>query len=264
MVGAAKNLIRKVFAGAGLDVKRISNPVPVLAGSAQRPVGMMGLLLEDLRVRGLSCKSIMDVGAHRANWSRLAQNVFPDAKFTLIEPLIEMEPELQRFCADHPTACYFLAGAGAEGGSLVLTLDDHGLSGSSFLPQPDEKLLKVGKQREIKIITIDDLVSSNACPMPDLMKLDVQGFELEALKGASSTFGRTAGYILEVSLFCFYGPKNPIFHEVVCFMKQRGYVAYDFGGFMRRSLDGALGQCDICFVQENGIFRTANDWWPAQ
>ena len=92
--------------------------------------------------------------------------------------------------------------------------------------------------------------------MPDLMKLDVQSFELEALKGASSTFGKTAAYILEVSFFSFYVPEAPVFNEVVYFMKQRGYVAYDFAGFQRRPLDGALGQCDICFVQENGVFRT--------
>ena len=117
MIGTAKDLIRKMFASAGLEIKRISNPA---VGSSQRAVGKMDLLLEDLRARGLSCESIMDVGANRANWSRMAQQIFPDAKFTLIE----MKPELERFCADHPQAAYLLIGAGAENGTLVLTISD--------------------------------------------------------------------------------------------------------------------------------------------
>jgi hypothetical protein len=92
MISTAKDLARTLFERAGFEIKRISNPVRV--GSAQRPVGIMDLLLEDLRARGLRCESIMDVGANRARWSRMAQKVFPDAKLILIEPLIEMKPDL--------------------------------------------------------------------------------------------------------------------------------------------------------------------------
>jgi hypothetical protein len=38
------------------------------------------------------------------------------------------------------------------------------------------------------------------------------------------------------------------------------YVVYDFAGFARRPLDGALGQCDICFVKRNGFLRVSNEW----
>ena len=56
------------------------------------------------------------------------------------------------------------------------------------------------------------------------------------------------------------GDKMPEFAEVIAFMKARGYVAYDFPGFLRRPLDQALGQCDICFVQENGFLRSSHAW----
>src|SRR5262245_52163029 len=115
-----RKIVRQVFPSAGLDIKRIS--IQVIAGSPESPVGVMDLLLEVLRARGLSCQSIMDVCAHRGDWSRMAQQIFAEAQFTLIEPLIEMKPELERFCADHPGAFYILAGAGAENGVLVLTV----------------------------------------------------------------------------------------------------------------------------------------------
>jgi FkbM family methyltransferase len=241
------------------ELKIEPTPDPLLLPCGQKAVGRMDTLLEDLRDRGLRCAVIFDVGAHRASWSRMAQQIFADAHFTLIEPLLEMQEELEHFCVEHPGSRYFLAGAGARKGELTLTIPDD-LAGSSFLPAPDENQLTDGRQRIVPIITIDDVIAQSP-PIPDLMKLDIQGFELEALKGASTTFGRTAAYILEVSLFSFSDvPGMPEFYEVVRFMKERGYVVYDFPGFLRRPLDGALGQCDVCFVEENGRFRTSHDW----
>jgi hypothetical protein len=151
----------------------------------------------------------------------------------------------------------FLAGAGAKKDILTLTIWDD-LAGSSFLPKPDKKLKDVGKQREIEIITIDDLLHSSKLNYPELIKIDIQGFELEVLKEAEKTFGNTEVYILEVSQFPFGG--TPILSDVINFMFERDYVVYDFPGFLRRPFDGALGQCDICFVKKDVFLRKSNAW----
>ena len=257
--------IRRLLHLLGIDIVRFkSNPAwnGTLAsvGSDKRPIGRMDHLLEDLKIRGLNCKTILDVGAHSANWSRMAKKVYPYADFCLIEPQIEMKEQLENFCIEFKDSIYFLSGAGAKNDVLTLTLFDD-LGSSSFLPHSDAQLKHGGKQREIKIITIDDLINSEKIKPPELIKLDVQGFELEALKGASKTFGYTEAYILEVSLFSFEDvPGMPIFSDVINFMLERGYVVYDFPGFLRRPLDGALGQCDICFVKRNGFLRNSNSW----
>ncbi len=186
----------------------------------------------------------------------MAKKIYPEANFVLIEPQIEMKDDLERFCEEFKGSVYFLAGAGAKKGTLTLTIWDD-LAGSTFALKPDENLKKTGKQREIEIITIDDLIDSGKIDNPELIKLDIQGFELEALKGAQKTFGYTEVYILEVSLFQFWSPDTPIFSDVVNFMLERDYVVYDFAGFWRRPLDGALGQCDVCFVKRNGFLRSS-------
>jgi hypothetical protein len=30
--------------------------------------------------------------------------------------------------------------------------------------------------------------------------------------------------------------------------------------FLRRPLDGAIGQCDICFVKKDGFLKKSNEW----
>ncbi|MEO5999936.1 MAG: FkbM family methyltransferase [Chitinophagaceae bacterium] len=188
----------------------------------------------------------------------MAKNVFPESDFCLIEPQREMKDYLDGFCKEFKGSVYFLAGAGSKSGQLNLTIWDD-LVGSSFLPKQDLNLEDQGKQRPVEIVTIDELIKSSKIGVPEIIKPDIQAFELEALNGATSTFGITEVFIMEVSFFRF-AEAMPLFWEVINFMFQRDYVVYDFPGFARRPLDGALGQCDICFVKENSFLRSSHLW----
>jgi len=252
-----KNIIRKLLSIFDYEIRRI-NPFP--AGSNNREVGDMKKLLEDLKVRGFNCKAVLDVGAHMGFWSQMAKEVYPAAKFCLIEPQFEVESLLKRFCDGWDDCTYVMAGAGAAKGRKTLTTSDD-LSGASFMPKEDEVLKDAGNQRVIDIVTIDEVIKNTNFGIPDLAKLDVQGYELEALKGAESLFGKTEVFILEVSLFSFGSDLGfPVFDEVITFMLKRNYVVYDFPGFSRRPYDGALAQCDICFVKKDSFLRASNSW----
>jgi FkbM family methyltransferase len=251
-----KSIIRTVLAGIGLSVHR-AVPLPKI-GSEERAVGEMKEFLEDLKSRGLQCGTIADVGANSAKWSRIAKAVFPGADFFLIEPQMEMKPHLEKFCAETPGSNYINAGAGAEKGELTFTVWDD-FQGSSFLLPEETSLKENGRQRKVEVTTIDHLVETGKLKIPVLMKLDVQGFELEVLKGANKILGVTEAFILEVALHEFY-PNTPLFSTVIDFMRERNYVVYDFPGFLRRPLDGALGYCYVCFVKADGIFRTSDKW----
>lgn len=206
--------------------------------------------------RGFCPKSILDVGANRGEWSRNAKSVFKEADFFLIEPQIEMKPFLDRFCADSVQNKWFLAGAGAELGELTLTIWDD-FAGTSFLREESKELKE--KQRRVPVTTIDHLIQQDEIPIPDLVKIDVQGFEVEVLKGGRSCFGYTEVFILEVSFFRYFS-EQPLFHEVVHFMLERGYVMYDVLDLLRRPLDGALGQANVCFVKQDSVLRRSHRW----
>lgn len=221
-------------------------------------VNEMRPLLFELRDRGLVARAILDVGAYEGRWSELASEPFPSARFFLIEPLEEMKPPLDAFCARHPGSRWFQAAAGAEAGERTLTISPDN-SGASLLPELSPEWQGRVPQRRVPIVSIDSLLADGAMEMPDLVKLDVQGFELEALRGGQRLFGAVEAFILEVSLFRFIRGM-PLFHEVVAFMAERDYYAYDFGGSLRRPFDRALGQTDICFARKTGTLRVSDRW----
>ncbi len=105
------------------------------------------------------------------------------------------------------------------------------------------------------MITIDELVAQERAEGPFVIKLDVQGAELDALAGAASTLTRTALVQLETLLLPFY-EGAPQLGDVVSFMRETGFVVYDVADLGYRPLDGALAQVDLLFVPEASVLRS--------
>ncbi len=241
----------------GYDLVRSRRSPP--PGSPMRETGQMNALLEDLSFRRFCPSSVIDVGANRGEWSALASKSFPGATFFLIEPQVEMEADLQAFCASHPGSKSLLAGAGSAPGELTLTIWQD-MVGSSFLPVAGGEDSIGGRgQRRVPVVTLDSLASSGALTLPQLIKMDVQGFEMEVLKGAREILASCEVVIAETSLYRFENGQ-PLAHEIIAFMADCDFFIYDFAGFLRRPLDGALGQMDICFVNKQSPLRASQRW----
>jgi FkbM family methyltransferase len=205
--------------------------------------------LKTLAKQGFAPQTIVDIGANYGSWSQIASSVFKNAKFFLIEPQEEMRPFLDQFCDQRPNAGWLLAGAGAEEGELTLTVWDD-LQGSAFLIPEVQSMTPYKSQRLIPIITIDSLVASGTISIPNLVKIDVQGFELEVLKGSIGCLGKTELFIIETSLFHPLGHR-PNIYRVIELMEAYGYHIHDIPDLKYRPRDGVLGQVDICFVHNN-------------
>lgn len=251
-----KKSIKAGLAAAGLEVRRLSRPAS--ASTEGRPVGNVRSFLEDVRTRGFKPTGILDVGANRGDWTRMALSIYPSATVMMIEPQDEMDAPLLALCRERSSCLRVKAGAGRTEGELIQTIWED-LSGSSFLPPPDGDEIRTGRQRRTRVITIDSILTQYKDFRPDLVKLDVQGFELEALMGGGKLFGQTELFIIETALFSFINGW-PITREVISFMADRSYEIYDITEFLRRPYDGALGAVDIAFVKKHGLLRSSNRW----
>jgi FkbM family methyltransferase len=245
MLTSAKLVAKRFFNAFGLEIRKkqpATPPEPVLRAS------MRGVL-QQFPTLGFHPRTVIDVGV--ATRTEELYQSFKDADILLIEPLAEFEPFLRDICHSY-NAQYVLAAAGENPGSKILNVHSDKF-GSSLLKEVEGPGVD-GVPREVPVVTIDDLCSGRNLVGPYLIKVDVQGAELEVLGGASRTLQKTEAVILEVTLFgTMIG--GPQFFDVVTRMKELGFVVYDVYGFLYRPFDNALSQLDMVFVREHGPFR---------
>lgn len=201
----------------------------------------MRLALEAAKSRGLDAEIIVDVGAFEGNWSRMVNEIWPQSEITMIEANNEKAPILEPVARQLGARLEFaLLGATSNQQVDFYVME----SGSSvFEERSNFERRKIAKNMK----TLDEVLKGTR-PV-DLLKLDTQGFELEILKGATNTLATTHAVLMEVSLIEI-NKGAPLLHDVVPFMKERGFVSYDIPEIHRRQLDGAMNQVDILFVRE--------------
>jgi FkbM family methyltransferase len=199
--------------------------------------------------QGFSPQVILDVGANHGGWSREVASVFSSARFYMIEPQEEMQPFLEDFCSQREGSKWFLGGAGAEPGYRDLTIWED-FQGSAFLSPSVEAMVPDMKQRRVPIMTIDSLINRQDMYIPDLVKIDVQGYEIEVLQGGMRCLGETEMFIIETSLYHPLGHR-PSFYRVVELMEAYGYKIWDLADLKYRE-NGTLAQIDVCFLRKQG------------
>jgi FkbM family methyltransferase len=202
---------------------------------------------------GFKPATVVDVGAAYGSFASQCVTVFPKARFLLLEPLVEYQPFLKELTASMPMAQCIMAAATAHQGEIVLNVHPD-LVGSSLFREVENNTDVNGLPRTVRAITIDGLLEETGAKGPFLLKVDVQGAELEVLRGAENMLADTEYILLEVSLFRFF-QDGPDFNDVVLYMKSHGFAAYDLSGLQYRPLDNALSQVDVAFVKEEGLFR---------
>ena len=70
------------------------------------------------------------------------------------------------------------------------------------------------------------------------------------MRGADRLMPGIQSVLLEIALIEI-NKGAPLLHDVIAFMKERGFVSHEILEIHRRPLDKALSQIDILFVRED-------------
>ncbi len=159
-------------------------------------------------------------------------------------------------CAAGSALEYFLAAAGSQAGTIQINVHPD-LIGSSVHREVDGGGID-GQTRTVDVIRIDDLVQADR-KGTRMIKVDVQGAELQVLEGAQQCLRDTDVVILETSLIGTL-QDAPELSEVVRYMKDRGFVVFDIIGGEQRPLDRSLAQVDLVFVPQSHPLRADRRW----
>jgi FkbM family methyltransferase len=180
---------------------------------------------------GVPVKVIFDVGAYDGTTSMKYHSYFPEAKCYAFEPfpssynMLEKNAKLHKYITPVNTA------VGDSSGSATFYINNEPMTNSLFAPAKtntfvDDLTHNKGKV-EVNVITLDEFAAGKNIGAIDLLKIDVQGNELNVLKGAEQLLNNTRIKLIycEVEFEALY-ENQPLFHEVCTFLYSKGYYLF--------------------------------------
>lgn len=249
----AKKFIRGVFHPIAVRmgyVRMGSQQPPQAAAPASQPRTLVDKFYEVLTSAGFEPAHIIDVGANHGNYTRKARSKFPRARITMIEPQSWLQPSFQDLLDRDPLIRFFPVGAGRRRGSFLFTIAKRDDS-STFRLSPEEAQARGLEQKEIPVVTLNELVAENDLPVPDIIKIDAEGLDLEVLEGASDFFGRTEVFLVEAGIV------NKMFanslRDMVNYMDDKGYRLCDITDLNRPFDVPVLWLVELAFVRKGGV-----------
>ncbi|MBM3835341.1 MAG: FkbM family methyltransferase [Verrucomicrobia bacterium] len=158
---------------------------------------------------GFRPQIVYDIGAHAGGWSEMCQSIFRPRQCFLFEPLPEYQ---QKACARQPRQdadwqiMPFALGDTEQVNQMFVTQNNAASSMLAPIPGevPSEWGTEVVGQQKVEVVTLDGLAARKALPSPDLVKIDVQGYEGRVIDGGKSVLSKAQRIIVEVSLRPLY------------------------------------------------------------
>jgi len=149
---------------------------------------------------------VVDVGANHGDFSQAATALYPQAKALLVEPLPHLRPALEQQCRLRAGRWHIADCAlGSSPGKAALYIDAQNDAIGSLLGFSENylaanRLAVAQRSVECHVTTLDELCADHEIKAIDLLKVDVEGFEFEVLKGGSRMLPKTLALVVELSL----------------------------------------------------------------
>ena len=209
--------------------------------------------LTALARRGYRPGRIVDGGAHVGDFARMARSVFTDATLVLIEPQAACQAALCDLAASLPKCVLHPVAIGRAPGNLILACDPATPStGAHIRPNTDGHILSA---QTVKVAMLDSILAGIERNDRTLLKLDLQGWELEALQGAVAALAAIEVILIEVSFYA-----QAYVATLIAFLPDHGFVLHDIASLVGRERDDRAHQADFLFVRAGSPLDADRSW----
>lgn len=217
---------------------------PALARGVAPAINQAGIL------RRLDYDLLLDAGAHKGQFSLMSRRVKPSVPVHAYEPQSAQAGTFRAVLGGDSGVVLHQIALGDRAGEADLNLSGR-TDSSSFLPVT-EKLVSTfantghrGTER-VRVERLDDRRADWSSARAALLKIDVQGYELEVLKGGSAALAHCRFVYAECSHVPLY-EGQALFDEVEGFLREHGFGVD--GRFNEDVVGGELLQADYLFTR---------------
>lgn len=220
---------------------------------AKSDMDSVEVLLTSNWFKSFKFKTILDVGANNGQFAKSVRKAMPAVKIVSFEPIPnECDALKTAFKGDQNYKVHQLA-LGSEKGETKFLVNDFSPT-SSLLEQSDlqkEYYPVTGDSKEIDVVIdrLDNVINIGSADQNVLLKIDVQGFENEVIKGAEGALDQIAMIYVECSFKEFY-KGQPLFNDVYNLLFSKGFVFRGIGDQLMAGAKGEPTQIDAIFINK--------------
>ena len=197
-----------------------------------------------MKKQGVLLHDVLDIGAYVGDWTTCFKYIYPDADVLMVEANLECEKMLKK------VGPYKMALLSDESGKEVeyhkLTTDQplHHTGNSIYLEQSHVTKLFKPETRTTQLL-------SEVVPVKDydLIKMDVQGSELDIIKGSLDLIKRSNYLLLETQV-AEYNKGAPYIGEVISYLRDQGFHLEDLMELNYATDTDVLINVDVLFKKE--------------
>ncbi len=212
----------------------------------------VGASIEHLdMLRGLHIATLVDVGANVGQFTLLATALNPALQVEAFEPLAAPSGTFRRLFRDNARVRLHQCAIGAAEATVSMNVSRRDDS-SSLLPisslqeETFPGTSRVGTE-SVRVTTLASEIKSDRIAPPAFLKLDVQGYELEALRGSAGMLGLFQYVYVELSFVELYRGQA-LAPEVIAFLASAGFhIAGVYN--LQSNAEGKSIQCDCLFTR---------------
>lgn len=221
-----------------------------------------------LQVASVASPLIFDVGANEGQTVDAYRKVFPTSLIHCFEPFPAAFAVLQSRFGGAPTTHLHNLAISDDSGEGEFFVTQNSLLNSLLPILPDDHTFKTGAQNversKVATTTLDAFVRQEQIEQLDVLKLDIQGAETKALRGATTllTNERVRLVFLEVCFAPMYEGQLT-FPDIMAMLDEKRYRLYGLYD-AARELNGTLGWCNAIFVSRPLYEKLPRDFWAAR
>jgi len=194
---------------------------------------------------------ILDVGAHTGESIIRFRNLYRKSIIHSFEPSKKNFKILKKYENLETKINNFALGNINEMKKFYINKDD---STSGFYKFFDNKNILDSSKEIVQIKTLDEYIKSNNIESVDILKIDVQGFEAQVLKGAIQTLKSQIKIIELEIIFINYYEKKSSFSEIENIIMPLGFELYTISSPALEETSSRLKWLDAIYIS-NKFFK---------
>lgn len=178
-------------------------------------------------LKSIELSTIIDIGANKGQFSSIVSRLIPHSKIFAFEPLSGPSTKFKQVFSDNSNVIlYQLAISDTEGEAEIHVSEKEDSSSLLSIGELQNQIFPGTKESHTETITtkrLDSILSKEQITVPALLKLDVQGFELSALKGCETLLHCFDHIYVECSFVELYEGQS-LAYEVISFLQERRFI----------------------------------------